>query len=394
MDNIYQISYESRYKKLNTALLFLLFFVEVIDNYLRELKIEILIIKYSVLFVFLIICALEYLSIRKRNKSILKLANAYRNIIIICCSFFALTVFYCIKNNGYTISTITALLKLFLPVFISFVVVNTVSEKQIYKILVCYLVLSFVAYILTVGLDKFTINNFLSIDFIRSFSPFESNFFSPSALGLFLYFVYNNKKIWTIVLSALFVVLTFKRFMIVAMVITLILAPFVTKNKSISKSLVHLLAFLTVIGTWIYMLVMEGVLDDILIKYIGMDMNKFTMGRGWLFENLKYHFVSYGFGSAITQVRSIEMDLLAFYMEMGVLSIIVFIFCLYSIGNCKLYCIYIISIVLVELMTSHFYDISFFWIIFYMTISCAEHGYRNLNSLRKKRFRIGLKQVK
>lgn len=99
-----------------------------------------------------------------------------------------------------------------------------------------------------------------------------------------------------------------------------------------------------------------------------MDMNQFTMGRGWLMQNLLNHFTSYGFGSANAQARSIEMDLPMFYIEMGILAVVVFVIYLYKMADNRIFYVYFVSGVLVELLTSHFYDITFFWIIFYLII--------------------------
>lgn len=373
----------SFYNQLNIILVFLLFSVETLDNYVREVGANLPHLKNIILMILLGVSFIQFFSIRKQNKERILLKEQLSDNLKICVTFAALSIYFIVKNQGFYIETVLGLVKLFLPVFIAYIMLNTLSQRQIYDIMQFYLILSIIFYIFTIGIQNFTVENIASVNFLDSYSPFESTFFSPSAFALFFYFTYNNKRIWPILLSVLFVFLTFKRFMIVIVFFTLVVNRFINDNRKIPVWVARLLSIAFILGTWFYMLVMEGYLDNFLEKYIGMDMNQFTMGRGWLLQNLQYHFTSYGFGSANIQARSIEMDLPMFYMEMGIIAVAVFVICLYRMADNRIFNVYFVSAVLVELVTSHFYDITFFWIIFYLTIGNSLPSQRELASKKR-----------
>lgn len=362
------IKKSSFYNQLNLVLIFVLFLTQVMDNYVREKGIgsQFSYLKNLSLVIVLGVFFIEFFYIKKQKAILLKEQFSY--VLKICLTFAILSAYFIIKNQGFYTATLLAFLKLFLPVFIAYIMLNTLSQRQIYDIMQFYLILSIIFYMFTIGFQNFTVENITSIKFLNSYSLFESTFFSPTAFALFFYFIYNNKKRWPILLSVLFVFFTFKRFMIVITFFTLIINGLINDNHKVSVWVSRLLSLGFIIGTWFYMIVMGGYLDQILEKYIGMDMNQFTMGRGWLMQNLLNHFTSYGFGSANAQARSIEMDLPMFYIEMGILAVVVFVIYLYKMADNRIFYVYFVSGVLVELLTSHFYDITFFWIIFYLII--------------------------
>lgn len=368
------------YKKLNCILLLFLFLFEAFDNALREVQYDITFFKNILLFFMLFVCLFETTTIIKNKNR--KFSKQFKRVINICVVFFALSLYYALKQNIFSFDTIIALLKIFIPAFIVYVVLNTVDSKNIYLILKIFLVFSAIAYFILI-LPILNINNLKSISFINSNSPFESNYFSPISFGLFLYFFYFSKEKWPIYLSFIMILLNFKRPMILAAVLTIILFKFLKSNKEIPKWIIYSLITIFSLSVYFYISALSGTYDAILIKYFGFGINKLTMGRAWLLENALYHYVRSGLATSILNGRSIEMDLIMFYLEMGILSVIVYVYNYYQMCERKIYNVWIITISLFISLTSHFYDISFFWILLYITMGSVLIKQDEINSTKE-----------
>lgn len=368
-----------KYKKINCILLFLLFFVEVIDNMLREMNYDISFLKNTVLAVLLLIFFAETITIIRWQN--IKFSRQFRHIIYICIIFSLLSLYFALKQHMFSFATIIAVLKIFIPGFIAYVVLNTVDYKSINALLKYFLVLSFIAYFILI-LPNLNISNIKSISFINSNSPFESNYFSPISFGLFLYFFYFSKKKWPICLSLVLVVLNFKRPMIATVILTMLLSKQIKSGKKISKAVIYALIVVFISSVYVCMAALGGKYDDILIKFLGVGINKLTMGRAWLFENTIYSYTSGGLATSPLNGRTVEMDLVMFYLEMGIISIIAYVYNYYIMCERKMYPIWIITITLFISLTSHFYDASFYWILLYLTIGLVlinQNDVRNNN---------------
>ena len=368
-----------KYKKINCILLFLLFFVEVIDNMLREMNYDISFLKNTVLVVLLLIFFAETITIIRGQN--IKFSKQFRHIIYICIIFSLLSLYFALKQHMFSFATIIAVLKIFIPGFIAYVVLNTVDYKSINALLKYFLVLSFIAYFILI-LPNLNISNIKSISFINSNSPFESNYFSPISFGLFIYFFYFSKKKWPICLSLVLVVLNFKRPMIATVILTMLLSKQIKSGKKISKAVIYALIVVFISSVYVCMAALGGKYDDILIKFLGVGINKLTMGRAWLFENTIYSYTSGGLATSPLNGRTVEMDLVMFYLEMGIISIIAYVYNYYIMCERKMYLIWIITITLFISLTSHFYDASFYWILLYLTMGLVlihQNDARNKN---------------
>ena len=368
-----------KYKKINCILLFLLFFVEVIDNMLREMNYDISFLKNTVLVVLLLIFFAETITIIRGQN--IKFSKQFRHIIYICIIFSLLSLYFALKQHMFSFATIIAVLKIFIPGFIAYVVLNTVDYKSINALLKYFLVLSFIAYFILI-LPNLNISNIKSISFINSNSPFESNYFSPISFGLFIYFFYFSKKKWPIYLSLVLVVLNFKRPMIATVILTMLLSKQIKSDKKVSKAVICALIVVFISSVYVCMAALGGKYDDILIKFLGVGINKLTMGRAWLFENTIYSYTSGGLATSPLNGRTVEMDLVMFYLEMGIISIIAYVYNYYIMCERKMYLIWIITITLFISLTSHFYDASFYWILLYLTMGLVlihQNDARNKN---------------
>lgn len=129
-------------------------------------------------------------------------------------------------------------------------------------------------------------------------------------------------------------------------------------------------------GTFVYIQMNLGNISDSIIQhYFGMNLDAFTMGRQWLYqEAIRNGYKSAGLMTLSSNAfvgRSPEMDLPNFYLEMGTFSLIIWIYTLLKISKNSLYGFMITTFVLLEMLTSHWADITYFWMIYYMVLGMA-----------------------
>lgn len=62
------------------------------------------------------------------------------------------------------------------------------------------------------------------------------------------------------------------------------------------------------------------------------------------------------------------MDFPNMYLEMGILAVLVCVYTIFKLIRANAYNYIIVTFVMAEMVTSHFIDITYFWIFFYLTI--------------------------
>lgn len=361
---------------INSFGLLIVLSLQVLDNILREIqynnKITSILKNTSLIFLF-IIYMYEIIQLKKRRKKTI-FTYELKNILILALIFTILSFYFMIKNKGFNMVTIMGIFKIVFPIVIAYTVLNVINLKYIYNVMISFLVFSILGYVYSIVKNGATIQDLIKIDIFNSYSPFESNFFSTVAISCCIFFgYYRSNKLW-IILSTIFCVMTNKRIMVLYSIFLLIFGKTIKKKKKAPKFLVK--AFPVVfLGIFIfYYNFIRGKFDDILYKLIGMSANKFTMGRGWLLENILYNnFKSTGFYTSTIKFRSMEMDFPMIYVEMGLMAVIASIFLITKLAKQNYYNFFIIIFCLTELLTSHWFDITYFWIIAYITIGCIEY---------------------
>ena len=138
---------------------------------------------------------------------------------------------------------------------------------------------------------------------------------------------------------------------------------------------------------------MTGGLEDLIFKYFNIRLIDFTMGRSFFMQVVLSRiatgtFVSTGFMSSVANFRTMEMDLPMIYVEMGFISVIATIYFMTKLAKDDWYCLFIILFCLLELLTSHWFDIVYFWIVAYITIGCIQ--YKKEESISYKKTKIKL----
>ncbi len=77
--------------------------------------------------------------------------------------------------------------------------------------------------------------------------------------------------------------------------------------------------------------------------------------------------------SSTVGFKNMEMDLPMIYIEMGILSVAATIYFMLRLVKNNWYVFGIIGFCLLELLTSHWFDITYFWIVAYVTVGCIQY---------------------
>ena len=365
-------NYEKLYvEKTNFFLLIVVLIFQTVDNAFRDNNVAIFgNIKLVILLFTFVIFSIELFV---GHRKILFLKYESKVVITWYLLLLIISIYWMYKNNTWNTSPfILGILRILTPVFFAYLVVNLISPDEVYKAMYFFLIISFIVFVCNeVIMGRFSFREIFSLSLTNSSgSEMESNFFSPTAFSLCCYFGYFRKNKIPLIISVIFTILTYKRLMALFAIFLLFFGGML-KNKKVFLWVKILTAFLFFGMTVWYIKLNLGRIDDNFIYNIfNQSLDKLTMGRTWLFQNIYVQgFPRSGLFSVLNSIyRSPEMDLPVMFLEMGYFAIIVTIIALLSLIKRKLFGFVIIIFVLLEMLTSHFFDITFFWVVLYILI--------------------------
>ena len=254
------------------------------------------------------------------------------------------------------------------------------------------LVFSFIGYILEIGIDKFNISNILSIDFLNSYSPFESHYSAGTSIAMCAFFMYYRKNKVLGLLSLIFAFLTFKRAAVLFAILLLILPRIINVNKELGRKYINVIKIIFIFLTLIYFWLLLPTSSDIFFDIFGETQSNFTMTRSdFLNTLLNMGFKSSGFGS-ITDVlgRGLEMDLISIFLETTIVGLIIFINGYWNCSGNTIYTVIYMFFQFSNLLTSHSLTNSFNWILAFLIIGCI--SYKKKEEFRIKKFNFAVKR--
>lgn len=368
----------------NFVILIILFFIQAVDSFFREgiennLVINILDnLKNVYILLFIIWCIIQLLYLK--NKKIYIFRFELQKVIFLFLILIIIALYYIVKNNTSNYYSISySISRILIPVILSFLLLNVMNFNKLYKAMIYFLVFCFFFFIL----EKLVQGRFNLDNIIQAFnfsianstgSQLESNYFSPLAIGFCFFFGYYRKDKVTLLISVLFAILTYKRIITIFALIILIFGHLIVKMKIFGwiKYIVGVVFFIVVIY---YINLNLGYTDTSFIyNNLGISLEKFTMGRTQLFQNAyllnipKSGIFSYLPVLHSLGFRAIEMDFPEFYLESGYISIIFIIYFLLKLSKKSMYLLLLMLFTLLEMLTSHWFDQFFFWIIIYILI--------------------------
>ena len=359
-----------KYRK-DTLILFLILFFHIADCFSKEVY-SIAFFNYmkNLMMLFFII----YCLIQKKIKNTWFGRDDAKEILLMSVAFLMISIYQMVRNDTFNIVPFVGVFRLLIPLVGAFYSINIFRLEDITRILKAILCISFAAYILDLLLTRrFGIDAFfrLTLSGFNDVST-ESDMFSPLSMGLCIYLCANERKNKWKLLSLIFVIMTNKRIMILYAFILFFLGQYLLKN-TVKKRLVIVTAIGTVIVTAIYIQMNLQIIDDTIIrKLFNVNLDSFGMGRAWLYRNIyNSNYKSAGFqtlNSTKFVLRGAEMDFPNMYLEMGILAVLVCVYTIFKLIRANAYNYIIVTFVMAEMATSHFIDITYFWIFFYLTI--------------------------
>lgn len=381
-------------RTINFLVMFSVFLLQTIDNFLREKRLSIggfSGIKNVLLAVTILFYLYQLYQLKRRKMLPYLFKDELKSILGLAVSFAILSVSFMLRNNGFEFITVTGIIRLVIPVVVAFAVLNLMGLSDIYRLMSYLLILMFLGYLCTIA-NLVSIENIKSISFLKSSSPFESTYFSPSAMAFCLFFCYFRKNKSLTLLSVLFTVLTFKRMMVLYAVFLLLFGDVCKKRKEVPQWMINLFEIVFLVLSLFYIALMSGAVSDVINKYLGIQVVDFSMGRSYFMQLILLgNFKSLGFMTSTLGFRSMEMDIPMIYTEMGVLSVIAVIYFFTKIAKQNWYNFFAVIFCLFQILTSHWLDITYFWIVAYITIGCV--AYKNNDStFQRRKFRIGFRR--
>ena len=349
-------------------------------------------LKYAVLFLATI--HLIYIFLKKKEKKLLfkKEIKLFLFFILVLVSF---SIIYSVINEKISFRTVQEILFIVFPFLYSVMLINIANEKEIDNNIKISFIISFIFYIISLGLNfSLIIQNLFLTSWENSSSALESHIFCGYALAYCMYFLYYDKNKIFKYMSLLFVFMTFKRPFILIAIVMFLFSYSKNKNKIVNKKsiiAITICIFLVAIG---YFQIMQPKNVIYLNNKYDINISKLTSTRSDRLRNLyNTPFKTYGFGSTTEYMYShldgsLEMDFIKIFIEVGAIPVIVLIYVYLSIGRYTRYTFAIILFQLLNLIVTSSLTSCFAWTIIFITVfkiskekieSEEKHGQENID---------------
>ena len=325
-----------------------------------------------------------------------------KSILFIFFTYAVLSTYAIIKNKGSLhTETIYGFWHIVFPVLTAYFILNLSSNADIDRMMRYTFWICFIIYFILIVLPFIYRGEAFTCSWRDSYSPLESTFFSYFALGYSMYFSAIGDKKKYKYLSLIFVILTFKRFMIIA-AFFLFLFGEKLKEKETKKTAWIAFTIAMLLMCLLYIAMMYGYLQYAFAAITGKNFDAFTMSRAvFLRTVVKAGYCSEGFCSSkywIQQIIvgegrghwSIESDLPSVYLEMGIAALVITVVCLCNLAKKNQYNMVLIFICIVQLLTSAWFDYPFFWILMYLTIGNINTNEKELIKVKRGRKKLAV----
>ena len=338
-------------------------------------------IKY-ILFSVTILLSVKYIY---QNRIEVKLKKEIFFIIVLLALILISSLITCIYHGNFiSMRTFIEIIYILLPVTCAFCIVNIYSIKEIISIIKLILILSLFFYFIELLTFNITFSDIMNINFISSYSPFESYIFADISVFCFCFFsYYKNKKIdsdflisvnYCYYISFIFVLFTFKRVLVIFSLILFILNFFKYQDILVPKAISIILMIFIFVATITYTWLLSGDNAEIVTKLFSLNLDKLTVGRQWYFSIIENNLnLLNGYGSTtdiltgiLGQGKYLEMDLVKIYIETGPIILAVFIYVYWKQIYNNLFSLIVYLFLFVNMLFSHSLTTFYAWILFFL----------------------------
>ena len=287
----------------------------------------------------------------------------FKKLLVVLFAFIIFPCLVMLIRGAVNTTCLGLLLKMAIPIFLAYCMLNCLSEDQIYRDMVAILVFSIIGYGLEIGFESLSFDALFSASIEDSESVTESSHAASNAIMLCFYFCYFRKnKVW-VVLSILFAIFVFKRLMIVYAIAAFILPLVFDPDRRIKKgwAVFFKLAFFLAAFAWLWLLLPEN--GILFYGLFGETQSDFTSGRNQMLVNaLSHNYVMYGFGSIQAFAgRGIEMDFARLILEVSPLGLALFIWLYWDMACNRLYGTFVMTFVMAQMLFADSLGTNFAW---------------------------------
>lgn len=324
-----------------------------------------------------------------RDASSSSFFTGVKSIMTIVIVFTIISLIHFDGSIGQGYQTLLSLLMILYPGLYVFSLFQIMSYEQVFKLVKLGFIIYALAYLFVIS-GELNVYNFMSMNFVESYSPFENSDFSSGLIGFFLYFcAVKTKKKW-ILASALLNFLVFKRVAIVFMPILLFVGLFYPVDKQISSKWKYFFATVLLLSTLLEFYIMQpDNMARLLNKMPNIDPHYLFMGRNDMFENLLASgFQSAGLNSTnLILGRTFEIESLKLLLEMGLFGYVVFCFSMWKITSNNLYSTVVMIYFSIKVLSSSTFSSSsspFMMLLIYLAIASRNEMTKEINEERSE----------
>lgn len=323
------------------------------------------IVKAVQYIIILIPVGLNSINLLLLNKNKRLFSEEIKSILMVIAVFGGLSLYKSFQIGQFSFESLMQLVQIFLPFMFAFLMINLFTPVQIEEFMKLALILTWIGYILEVGVtDFFDLSNYLSISFISSYSVFESSTYAELASGLAAYFIYNRKRApFSAALAIVLNFLIFKRVFVLMVVVLSVICLAKKKDDIISERVIKYTSFFWCILIFGVYYLYQPATVQWLYEKTGIDLAMFTMARIYrLWYVVEQGFQSYGLGTTSVFISSsglgylgaeFEMDFIRIMFELGPIAIAVFVFSYLKITRRNKYAFYLICLCFLNLLMAN-----------------------------------------
>ena len=324
---------------LEDILYFILISVYIFSSYIFGTDKYIRIIHFIILFILVIIFLRGKIATNNRTSKILKLF-LYGYLVLLFMSFFSqlYTNNYSLEYFSRSVSITVDLISVLLISYFSYQILNKKIENIVFASCVFGFLIMIIIYLKSVGINEF-VNYYLNTEKAGNFLEFH-------ALGYifgmyFIYYFYICKNIKKALLSLIMCILVWKRIVLLAVVVSLLLSIIIDKIYSkTKKNYISIISIIMILIAYLYIIIdYNGILNIIANRY-NIDFSH----RLYFYDYFKQYYRisvlyfghSLGFTDKIMEttmaIRQLKIsaatgmhnDILRYYIDLGFLGSLVY----------------------------------------------------------------------
>ena len=292
-------------------------------------------------------------------------AKDFKLLLVPSAVFFVCTIAIQISNCVFNINAYIEILYMVVPLVYSYSVI-LISGERIDEYINCIFGVIFLWTILRYARD-FTISNILSINYLKSYSPFENNLAFVTVFLLAFYINRNQKRMAIILL--ILNVLFMKRFCLVAAVILFVFRAFFRNCKEINSKYVWIFTGLVLMVPMVFEAILSPWMDSFL-KSKEINLYLLTMGRNQRWDIvLNGEYTMFGLGSCKEALSNyyhhqgsnykslyydLHNDVLRIYIETTIVGLGCFVWCYLKYASENLMTMFLMLYIIGDMCFNHF----------------------------------------